>query len=1567
MTVPIGAGDSGFSLSGIDGPVGSVTGGATGISGMVNLTQGNVQAAKAADIQNNSTLTGILGMVFDGLAQGISLPLAIIEALITRLFGLIPGFSTVEEALNAIVSIAEEAGQAVEDVFGAVLSALEGALQVLLNLFGLGGLLGGGTSTSPTPQPSMTLQQFLGLLDTNSTIAAGQMSVLAPTPSKNVLSDPAFDTSNFLQGQQDWCWDGWIGTGAFAGTNSSIRTVRRGLITIYNIVGTSQGVFMFGGEPINTGGNGQILEYLRDDQYHFLVDWVLTGTDQSRFEWINVPYPAAEYPMGGSVNAGYQWLMNQIKQTPGPFGFVMDSQGNQVGAAVYDELRFGSMQDRRDDFLFAIGLGNLRREEGHTFPGYPDPAPGTSGMCPVSIMTTGPYAGSGDFTNPKIGNLVDTEDLWWDFCVPGDYYACCPINGSTVDPGPNAIGGNVGDIAGIPGVSLRQFYTFINQAYTGNNTILSDIISWGSKYGFGGLIAILEEYLGSVMAQINNLGGISSPHNSYFFAKPFADQGDDRTFVEIGLDYIDSFAHRVTPPAQQPQKQLMGQRISAKAGDVMVAGASVMWTNVVCDGPAIAVAVNAYDGGPNDPNANLIATVMYEGCVIADPEPSSNWNWVPLKADFVMPEGTQSACILFQVYPEALRTGIVWFDDAIFESTNLVDGALLDQSTLEKITGEQVAGPQGIADMATFVQNWIDGQASANSNTALNSQTLEDALQSQADLASKALLSYELGVANNQIISNVSAQPLWSGMQQSGQSTFPLPTGTLPTITIASGTSLIGFINSTQNVHIGFVEFEAKGTSPSGVYVNAYSVDTAAGTLTKVWSSGDVSSQITSSFGWVGIDIASADQFYVEISEIVALEIVAASSTITVVAQTSGHANNPNWPLPNQGASRTVSSTGGNSPSTLTAPQIGFGGTTPYVCMAVADVPPTYQPPNRAALTSAGISSYQIPSWAQVAGTQIDVVACGAGGAAGWADGNQFSFFGLTFGTVNLGQGGQPGSWVAKTLTYGTDIPTGTTALTAIVGNGGSAPSGSGGDTLVGYGFTQTPVFDAVGGGATADGTTLSWSHTATAGAYVIVALNTRFGTFDVKYAGTTMIPLGLVYVANTGPDGAVALYGLPNAPGGASTVTVTTGSTTWLTGNSISFTNVSCAGIVSTTYGTGTALSQSVSCGANQVIVQAFGHQGFGQLTAFSGGTHSYYNYYNSPPYYLAGLSLNYSTSITTFGATASVTDNWGGISVVLNPAGTVLLTAPGGQAGGPGGASNYNPANPNTTSDGPGPGNKNWQGRLYVGGATTTRTDLPGNPPGGAGSGGDPAAGEPGPDSSGGKGVVYFTASQSGTSSSGSGGGFSGSGSELSVIYESTGTGGYEAGGNSLTWTHTSDGGPHCAAVLIGAVSYSSGAASLSASFGSSSFTYSLNGVTYYNASGIGLYVFAMGIIGPPSGPQTVTLSATGATINKLVGNTITYQNVGSFGNWLESNGISASPAVSGISAASGAVIVGGFSGNGLPFGSFSGTSRWSQSSGFPVLIGDTSDISVTSLSAATSGGDYWGGVAGVLLPSS
>lgn len=1530
----------------------------------------------------------------DGFLAQVALALGGISILGVKPFAFLTawGQQLQQQAENAL-GIATGAQTTATNAQGTASTALETAssaqatsannfnlIEWILSFFGLGGS-GTSTTTPAVPQltPDQALQQLGTYLATNSPVPANLFKALAPSSSKNALHNPGFNMGTGIQGQGLWCWDGWLGQTP----SGAVRTIRPGRIVIYNIVGTSQGISLF--SPITTE-NGIILEYLRqsvgspDDSVlaylGYVVDWALTGTDQTYFEWINVPYPAAEYPMGPSVQSGATWLMNQIKATPGPFVFIMDSQGCQVGAAVYDELRFGTMQNRRKDFLAGFAFGNLRREEGHTFPGYPDPAPGTSGMCCVSLMTTGPYAGSGNPSNPKIGNLVDTEDLWWDFCAPGDYYACTPINGVTVVPPADAVCGNVGDIAGIPGLSLRQFYAFINQAYTGAGTILENIIAWGSVYGLGGLIGILEDYLGSVMAQINALGGATSPHNLYYKAQPFLAKGDQRTFPEIALDHLAAIAAQakrdglIHPSPNGIQHQFLREPFAVSPGEVVTAAAPVMWMNVTASGAAIEMGINAYDSA-----GNLLAEIVADEATISDPEPSSNWTYVTLQADFVMPPGTASARQFVNVAPEAMVTGIVWVDlnGMVFAPTNLVDGALIDAATLSKLTGEQVSGPQGIADVATAFQNMFDGFNSATGGTSVSGTTLAQMLQAQGQAANDLAVAYGLGVVNHQILSNVSVQPLSNGNQPTGQVSFTLPDGTLPTVTIASGTSLIAFMNTNPAITVGFVEFLAKcAGTPTSIYLNLYSMDSVTGDLTSLWSSDDISAEIsTSDFEWVPISIPTADQPSLALGQLIGWEIVAQGATITVVAQTTGAPNKPYQVPPNLGASRTTASTGGVSPASLTPSQLGYGGTRPFICMSVSDIPPVYWPPNQKAFESAGMATYKLPT-TMLPGDLLDMVGCGAGGAAGWADGNYCSFLGIPYGTLNLGQGGEPGKWAAKSLVYGTDIPDDVTELTVFVGAGGNAPSGSGAKTIVGYGFDSPPQFDSVGTGAHGNGKTLTGTHTAAEGAYVLVALNTTWGTFDVKYGTQTMIPLGLTYLNETGGVAALAVYGLENAPGGEQTITVTTNAAAYFSFGSISFNNVSCAGLVTNAGGSGTALSQTVDCGTNQLVVQAFANQGYGQLGSFTGGTKRFYGYLPNGQYYSVGVSLSYATAPTTFTATASVSDVWGALSVVLNPAGTVLLSADGGQAGGPGGVSNYNPASTNqaTSGLGPGPGNKSWAGRTYVGGAATAALAYPGNPPGGAASGGNQTTEPVGRDSAGGSGALYLTARQGSSSAGtvGTGGGIGG-GSELSVVYEATGTGGENTGTNSLSWTHTSAGGSNCAVILIGAVAYSAGAPTILCTYGTSQFIYTLSELTYYNASGQALGIFAFGIIGPPSGSQTISVGVSGATTSQLAGNTVSYQNVGSFGDFYDSSGTGTALSLSGIGSTAGQMVVGGFAGAPYVLSSFNQTQRWNQTNttSLPMVIGDVAGGSTVDFTATQAAAYNWAGVGGVLLPSS
>jgi CubicO group peptidase (beta-lactamase class C family) len=1249
---------------------------------------------------------------------------------------------------------------------------------------------------------------------------------------------------------------------------------------------------------------------------------------------------------GALFSADVQQERMTVFTEPGtPTNMATQWSGPGGAGSVYQQWGLGWFND-------SAWFGNDGSEPGNDCCVMYEPVTQTTIAVAENFQTTGaPY-------------ILNALSLHWynlaNYLLPG---SVGPTNAS-YSPGSS---GNAADISlggGVQGQWFRVLYDAVYKTYLGN---LGTVATAAEKANTAGATQIktalaLENYYAE------NFESASSQY-AYFYGQPNIDDGDARSYVQIGLDYINSFAGGVHPdgtPIQGPplDGQLLqfeaGQRTAVQPGQVVQAGASIMWNNIFAEGELISVGVNAYDS-----SGNLIATVTATQTTITDPEPTSNWGWYPVSASFVMPVSAATACLVFTVEPAAAATGDVWFTSALFAPTTLIDAALLDVTNIPQLSSVAVAGPQGEADLATAWQNLIDQLASASSQTNVTGVQLAQMLQSVGVTATSAATALEIGVANNQVITNVSNQPVWSGLQPSGQVTFPLSafTGsTLPSISISSGTTLMGFINSSQVTDVGFVEFMAKGAGGSGVYVNLYSIDTTTATQTLLWASTDISGSIANgSWGWVGVTITTADQPTLVVGTLIAVEIVAQSSTISVVAETLAIPNNPNSIPPNVGASRSTSSTGGVSPTTLTASQLSYGGTCPFACVSVSALPAAYQPPSQTVFNAAGIFSLTLPTWL-LSGDYVDSVLLPGGGAGGWGDGTSSAF--------NNGQGGNCGVWQKNTYTYGTDFPTSVTELTVIVGSGGCAPSGSGTDTLVGYGTVTQPSFDALGAGANMYGTGMTWNHTATAGAYILVGINTGFGTYNVTYGGVPMIPLGLVYNGNAGANGATIVFGLADVPGGVQAIGIGTASKAYASANSISYNNVSSVALVANTYGTGTALSQSTMCAANQYMVQFLGSVK-AQQAAFSGGTNRWYGYYLSGANYYSGLSITDASASATIGATNNLSDSWGGISVVLNPSiQNVLAQTTGGQGGGPGGSAYYNPANTNTSAEGLGQTNTTFNNNLYVAGASTTATHLPGNAPGGGSSGGDSKVNSAG----GAQGSAWITSRQNASTTTALGGLGGGGGSELTVTYEATGSGIEEAtaGTETVSWTHSSDGGPACCVVLWATVQFYEGSADATYSYGTYNFPLLLDQVEYYNHSGTVYWTFAVALIGAPSGSQTVSLTITpsgGGTIDCIAANTVSYLNVGSIGNCTYNSGDTGTPTLSGISASTGQMVVAGFGGANHAFSSFNQTQRWNQSvtSSMPMVVGDASGASGLSFTASTGAADYWGGISGILIPVS
>lgn len=117
------------------------------------------------------------------------------------------------------------------------------------------------------------------------------------------------------------------------------------------------------------------------------------------YECITIDYPASMLEAQYSHNVGKANLIAAINARPGPFAMAGMSQGAGVISDVYNELRSGSLVDRRADFIRGLAAGNPWREEGTTIPGgMVQPGHGMAGT-----------------------NLVGTEpSIWWELAAQND-------------------------------------------------------------------------------------------------------------------------------------------------------------------------------------------------------------------------------------------------------------------------------------------------------------------------------------------------------------------------------------------------------------------------------------------------------------------------------------------------------------------------------------------------------------------------------------------------------------------------------------------------------------------------------------------------------------------------------------------------------------------------------------------------------------------------------------------------------------------------------------------------------------------------------------------------------------------------------------------------------------------------------------------------------------------------------------------------------------------------------------------------------------------------------------------
>ncbi|ACY39902.1 gp20 [Mycobacterium phage Ardmore] len=176
-----------------------------------------------------------------------------------------------------------------------------------------------------------------------------------------------------------------------------------------------------------------------------------------------------------------------------------------------------------------------------------------------------------------------------------------------------------------------------------------------------------------------------------------------------------------------------------------------------------------------------------------------------------------------------------------------------------------------------------------------------------------------------------------------------------------------------------------------------------------------------------------------------------------------------------------------------------------------------------------------------------------------------------------------------------------------------------------------------------------TYSHTATAGAAVVVAvvLTGAGGSMvSVTYGGVAMTSVGSVDLDNTAAQGTLFLYFINDVPGGAQTIAIDKGGFTWCRSAAVSYLNVGSYGAFNSAYGSGTTVSHPATSVAGGMVVQALGVRNNVTITPSGGTTRA--NASNTG----GSMSMSDSTSSTTFAATLASSNTWASAYIVLNPA---------------------------------------------------------------------------------------------------------------------------------------------------------------------------------------------------------------------------------------------------------------------------------------------------------------------------
>ena len=207
-----------------------------------------------------------------------------------------------------------------------------------------------------------------------------------------------------------------------------------------------------------------------------------------------------------------------------------------------------------------------------------------------------------------------------------------------------------------------------------------------------------------------------------------------------------------------------------------------------------------------------------------------------------------------------------------------------------------------------------------------------------------------------------------------------------------------------------------------------------------------------------------------------------------------------------------------------------------------------------------------------------------------------------------------------------------------------------------------------------------------------------------------------------------------------------------------------------------------------------------------------------------------------------------------------------------------------------------------------------------------------------------------------------------ELVATFDAVGTG-QAADGTSLSWTHTIGGAASAIVVAVDAFWFTvptiSAVPAISAEVGTTPMA--LLGSAQYRTGADTALVYLFGLLNPPTGAQTITVSVTTSQTEYLVGNSLSYNGVTSFGAAATNSGSSANPALV-VSAATNEMVVQAFGGFTTPFAACHQTQRynapWANGVNLSFLMGDAPGAGTGSFTCSEANSP-WGAIGVPLIP--